>query len=69
MTESNNQEEKQVVVASRKGGISFKRIIAGLSCAVVFGLAAYAWQENIFLGILAAVVAFVVGYFMGLLIY
>lgn len=69
MTESNNQQEKQVVVGSRKNGISFKRVIAGLSCAIVFGLGVYAWQESVVLGILTAIVAFIVGYSMGLLIY
>ena len=69
MSEPSTQPEKEVIIATEKQQVSFRRIVAGLSIAVVAGLVAYAWQENMVLAILAAIAGFVFGYLSGLLIY
>lgn len=66
MSETPNPNEKQVIVAEPEGiGFSFRRLIAGLICAAFFGFIGYAWQESIALGILAGIIAFVIGYVTG----
>lgn len=69
MSDPSTQPEKEVVVATEKRQVSFRMVVAGLSVAFVAGLAVYAWQENVFLAIVAAIVGFIFGYLSGTLIY
>lgn len=69
MSEAGSSPEKEVIVAEEKLQISIPRIIGGLTFAALFGLAAYAWQDSAFLGILGAIAGFAFGYISGRIIY
>lgn len=67
-TDTPQSPEKEVIVADEKSQFSFRLALAGLSWAIILGLAAYAWQESIILAVLGAIVGFVFGYLSGRLI-
>lgn len=69
MSDPDPSTEKEVIVATEKRQVSFRMVVAGLSVAIVAGLAVYAWQENVFLAIVAAIAGFAFGYLSGTLIY
>jgi hypothetical protein len=62
-------EKKVVVGVPVKSGISFKRVFSGFICGAFFFAIGYFWQDSIFIGIIFAVVAFLIGYFSGRAIY
>lgn len=69
MSDPSSSSEKEVIVASEKPHISVLRVVGGLTFAVLFGLAAYAWQDSLFLGIIGAIAGFAFGYLSGRIIY
>jgi hypothetical protein len=51
------------------GGVSFRRIFAGLVCGAFFLYAGISWTDSVIAGIVMAIVAFLIGYASGSFVY